>query len=82
LRILELAVQVSCLRSRAAVGLACVGVDVEGVELTLAVVLITIAGIGSVEAGAAAVLYRGVTLWLPLLPGGAVVGAVLLGSAE
>lgn len=53
-----------------------------GVGVTLAVVLVAIAGIGSVEAGAAAVLYRGVTLWLPLLPGGAVVGAVLLGSAE
>ncbi|MFB6125752.1 MAG: lysylphosphatidylglycerol synthase transmembrane domain-containing protein [Halolamina sp.] len=53
-----------------------------GVEVALVGVLVAVTGVGTIQAGAAAVLYRAVSFWLPLLPGGVAVGTVFVGSAD
>jgi uncharacterized protein (TIRG00374 family) len=49
--------------------------------VTLGGVLVALSDIGTAQAGAAALLYRGIAFWLPLVPGGIVVGSVLSGRA-
>lgn len=48
------------------------------VEVTLAGVLVIITGIKAVQAGTAALIYQLVAFWLPLFPGGVIVGTVFL----
>lgn len=55
---------------------------VGGVEIALAGTLAAVTGVTVVQASAAAILYRGVGFWTPMVPGGVAAATVAFGPSE